>query len=215
MGNLKQKGRSGFHSFPFPEPPLICAPDLQSFREALAVLQRQVDELDELKASHYQAIVEHEEEVWDFVQGKVCLVVRSTLDVFDRFTSKAYVASHVALSLWSNHCLRAAPTPSLNLCSRRYPTPSTRTAHPQLKTRFSPSCLPYPSSPTCPLLPLAPLPPPPPNSRAPMVSHQAKVPGLTPAASSLTPPQRGQTSLQAPRHRPAQRQSQVRPPQRD
>ncbi|PIL36816.1 hypothetical protein GSI_00506 [Ganoderma sinense ZZ0214-1] len=72
MGNLKQKGRN-----------------LQSFREALAVLQRQVDELDELKASHYQAIVEHEEEVWDFVQGKVCLVVRSTLDVFDRFTSKA------------------------------------------------------------------------------------------------------------------------------
>ncbi|EJF62922.1 hypothetical protein BD309DRAFT_949480 [Dichomitus squalens] len=72
MGNLKQKGRN-----------------LQSFREALAILQRQVDELDELKASHYQEIVEHEEEVWDFVQGKVCLVVRSTLDVFDRFTSKA------------------------------------------------------------------------------------------------------------------------------
>ncbi|KAI1792851.1 hypothetical protein LXA43DRAFT_1003501 [Ganoderma leucocontextum] len=72
MGNLKQKGRN-----------------LQSFREALAILQRQVDELDELKASHYQTIVEHEEEVWDFVQGKVCLAVRSTLDVFDRFTSKA------------------------------------------------------------------------------------------------------------------------------
>ncbi|KAK7060314.1 hypothetical protein VNI00_001079 [Paramarasmius palmivorus] len=63
--------------------------NLQSFREALAVLQRQVDELDELKANHYQEIVEHEEEVWDVVQGKVCLVVRSTLDVFDRFTSKA------------------------------------------------------------------------------------------------------------------------------
>lgn len=72
---------------------MICVPDLQSFREALAVLQRQVDELDELKVSHYQAIVEHEEEVWDFVQGKVCLAVRSTLDVFDRFTSKAYVPS--------------------------------------------------------------------------------------------------------------------------
>uniref|UniRef100_A0A0W0F8K1 IMD domain-containing protein n=1 Tax=Moniliophthora roreri TaxID=221103 RepID=A0A0W0F8K1_MONRR len=63
--------------------------NLQSFREALAVLQRQVDELDELKAGHYQEIIEHEEEVWDVVQGKVCLVVRSTLDVFDRFTSKA------------------------------------------------------------------------------------------------------------------------------
>ncbi|KAJ8086364.1 hypothetical protein PM082_005187 [Marasmius tenuissimus] len=65
------------------------ARNLQSFREALAVLQRQVDELDELKAAHYQEIVEHEEEVWDVVQGKVCLVVRSTLDVFDKFTSKA------------------------------------------------------------------------------------------------------------------------------
>ena len=67
--------------------------DLQSFREALAVLQQQVDDLDELKARHYQEIVEHEEEVWDFVQGKVCLVVRSTMDVFDRLTSKAYVGS--------------------------------------------------------------------------------------------------------------------------
>ncbi|KAL7282153.1 hypothetical protein PYCCODRAFT_1438621 [Trametes coccinea BRFM310] len=72
MGNMKQKGRN-----------------LQTFREALAVLQRQVDELDELKARHYQEIVEHEEEVWDFVQGKICLVVRSTMDVFDRVTSKA------------------------------------------------------------------------------------------------------------------------------
>ena len=48
----------------------LCA-DLQSFREALVVLQRQVDDLDDLKASHYQEIVEHEEEVWDVVQGKV------------------------------------------------------------------------------------------------------------------------------------------------
>ncbi|KAJ3867861.1 hypothetical protein EV359DRAFT_33565 [Lentinula novae-zelandiae] len=63
--------------------------NLQSFREALAVLQRQVDELDELKAEHYAEIVEHEEEVWDVVQGKMCLVVRSTLDVYDKFTSKA------------------------------------------------------------------------------------------------------------------------------
>ena len=72
--------------------------DLQTFREALAVLQRQVDELDELKAHHYQEIVEHEEEVWDFVQGKVCLVVRSTMDVFDRLTSKAYVILHLYLA---------------------------------------------------------------------------------------------------------------------
>ncbi|KAI0728757.1 hypothetical protein C8Q72DRAFT_779383 [Fomitopsis betulina] len=72
MGNMKKKGRN-----------------LQTFREALVVLQRQVDELDELKAEHYQEIIEHEEEVWDFVQGKVCLAVRSTMDVFDKLTSKA------------------------------------------------------------------------------------------------------------------------------
>ncbi|KAJ7047589.1 hypothetical protein C8F04DRAFT_13670 [Mycena alexandri] len=63
--------------------------NLQSFREALGVLQRQVDELDDLKAAHYQEIVEHEEEVWDVVQGKICVVMRSTMDVFDKFTAKA------------------------------------------------------------------------------------------------------------------------------
>jgi len=63
-----------------------------------------VDDLDELKASHYREIIEHEEQVWDVVQGKVrsfenimcssvdyfqvCVVVRSTMDVFDRFTAK-------------------------------------------------------------------------------------------------------------------------------
>ncbi|KAJ7179339.1 hypothetical protein C8R46DRAFT_636905 [Mycena filopes] len=65
--------------------------NLQSFREALGVLQRQVDELDDLKAAHYQEIVEHEEEVWDVVQGKICVVMRSTMDVFDKFTAKACV----------------------------------------------------------------------------------------------------------------------------
>lgn len=63
--------------------------NLQSFREALGVLQRQVDDLDELKASHYHEIIEHEEEVWDVVQSKVCVAVRSTMDVFDKFTAKA------------------------------------------------------------------------------------------------------------------------------
>ncbi|KDR83357.1 hypothetical protein GALMADRAFT_55517 [Galerina marginata CBS 339.88] len=63
--------------------------NLQNFREALAVLQRQVDDLDELKASHYHEIVDHEEEVWDSVQSKICVVVRSEMDVFDRITSKA------------------------------------------------------------------------------------------------------------------------------
>ncbi|KAH7930299.1 hypothetical protein BV22DRAFT_1055216 [Leucogyrophana mollusca] len=63
--------------------------NLQSFREALTVLQRQVDELDGLKVQHYQEIMEHEEEVWDVVQAKVCVAVRSTMDVFDRFSAKA------------------------------------------------------------------------------------------------------------------------------
>jgi hypothetical protein len=45
--------------------------NLQSFREALTVLQRQVDDLDQLKSQHYEEIIEHEEEVWDVVQGKV------------------------------------------------------------------------------------------------------------------------------------------------
>ena len=40
----------------------------------MQVLQRQVDDLDELKAAHYHEIMEHEEEVWDFVQGKVCFI---------------------------------------------------------------------------------------------------------------------------------------------
>ncbi|KAF9246980.1 hypothetical protein BU15DRAFT_69827 [Melanogaster broomeanus] len=63
--------------------------NLQSFREALTVLQRQVDELDSLKVLHYQEIMEHEEEVWDVVQAKVCVAVRSTMDMFDRFTAKS------------------------------------------------------------------------------------------------------------------------------
>ncbi|KAF8076160.1 hypothetical protein FPV67DRAFT_1604766 [Lyophyllum atratum] len=63
--------------------------NLQSFREALTVLQRQVDDLDNMKVSHYHEIVEHEEQVWEVVQGKACVVVRSTMDVFDRFTAKA------------------------------------------------------------------------------------------------------------------------------
>jgi hypothetical protein len=64
-------------------------PDLQSFRQALSVLQAEVDELDRLKVAHYTQILDHEEQVWDVVSGKICLVVRSSLDVFDRVTSKA------------------------------------------------------------------------------------------------------------------------------
>jgi hypothetical protein len=57
----------------------------------LSDLQAQLDELDRMKAEHYQQVLEHEEEIWDVVTGKVCLVVRSSLDVFDRVTAKAWV----------------------------------------------------------------------------------------------------------------------------
>ena len=50
---------------------MVFSSDLQTFREALAVLQRQVEELDEMRLAHYQDVMEHEEEVWDIVQGKV------------------------------------------------------------------------------------------------------------------------------------------------
>jgi len=51
----------------------LTSSDLQSFREALSILQHQVDDLDELKASHYRTIVEHEEQVWEVVQSKVSI----------------------------------------------------------------------------------------------------------------------------------------------
>lgn len=86
---MQRKGRSKSASCLPSLHSLTTLSDLQTFRQALAVLQRQVDELDDLKAQHYQEIVEHEEEVWDSVQGKVCVVVRTTLDVFDRLTAKA------------------------------------------------------------------------------------------------------------------------------
>lgn len=63
--------------------------DLNSFRRALSVLQSQVDDLDRLKADYYENVLAHEEETWDFVLGKVSHSVRTTLDVYDRITSKA------------------------------------------------------------------------------------------------------------------------------
>jgi hypothetical protein len=75
MRNMNRKERSKLkqiHQFGGIGPVLItfCV-DLQSFREALSVLQRQVEDLDQLKTRHYAEILEHEEEVWDVVQGKV------------------------------------------------------------------------------------------------------------------------------------------------
>lgn len=78
--------------------------DLQSFRSALAELQRQVDELDAIKASYHEEVLEGEDEVshsdflaravanlqvWDTVLSKVAFVVRSQLDFYEKLASKA------------------------------------------------------------------------------------------------------------------------------
>lgn len=112
----------------------------------MAILQRQVDELDDLKAQHYQNIVEHEEEVWDVVQGKVCVVVRSTLDVFDRFTSKAYVDCLLSIVLADDHAVRVGRTQLLSPCFKSFLTHSTPTVLHRRKTRYSPFFPLYPSS---------------------------------------------------------------------
>ena len=48
-----------------------------------------MDELDRLKADYYESVLQHEEQVWDFVLGKVSYSVRTTLDVYDRITAKS------------------------------------------------------------------------------------------------------------------------------
>ncbi|KAK8861534.1 hypothetical protein IAR55_002356 [Kwoniella newhampshirensis] len=63
--------------------------DLQQFRQALAELQRQVDELDALKASYHEEVLEGEDEVWDTVLHKVAFVVRSQLDFYEKISGKA------------------------------------------------------------------------------------------------------------------------------
>jgi hypothetical protein len=91
VSNLNRKGRSKYTITLLQVIPNVTIPDLQSFREALVILQRQVDELDEIKSRHYQEIIDHEDAVWNTVQAKTSVIVRSTMDVFDRLTSKAYV----------------------------------------------------------------------------------------------------------------------------
>ncbi|KAF8322204.1 hypothetical protein DL93DRAFT_2072066 [Clavulina sp. PMI_390] len=63
--------------------------DLNSFRAALATLQKQVQDLDRLKAEYYTEVLTHEEETWDGVMDKVALVARSSLEVYDRISSKS------------------------------------------------------------------------------------------------------------------------------
>lgn len=63
--------------------------DLQAFRKTLSALQAHVDDLDRLKAQHYQEIFAHEIQVWNVVMDKTSLVVRSSLDIFERLSAKS------------------------------------------------------------------------------------------------------------------------------
>ncbi|WVQ94753.1 hypothetical protein IAU59_001834 [Kwoniella sp. CBS 9459] len=63
--------------------------DLQSFRQALSELQRQVDELDALKAGYHEEVLEGEDEIWETVLNKVAFVVRSQLDFYEKIAGKA------------------------------------------------------------------------------------------------------------------------------
>ncbi|CAE6434490.1 hypothetical protein ACGC1H_001388 [Rhizoctonia solani] len=78
--------------------------DLNSFRAALATLQAQVNDLDKLKSEYYQQVLEHEQSIWDGVLGNVSVVVRSTMDVYDRITAKASDPS-------LEHILASVPDP--------------------------------------------------------------------------------------------------------
>ncbi|KAL1410327.1 hypothetical protein Q8F55_004334 [Vanrija albida] len=63
--------------------------DLNQFRQALADLQRQVDELDAIKLNYHEEVLESEEEAWDTVLGKVAFVIRSQLDFYEKIAGKA------------------------------------------------------------------------------------------------------------------------------
>ncbi len=57
LGNPRRKGDPGR--------------DLNSFRRALAELQRQVDDLDQLKGDYYHEVLDAEQDNWEFIQSKV------------------------------------------------------------------------------------------------------------------------------------------------
>jgi hypothetical protein len=63
--NLKvgRRRKRGAYELPRPICAVLTRLDLQSFRTALAELQKQVDELDALKASYHEEVLEGEEEV--------------------------------------------------------------------------------------------------------------------------------------------------------
>lgn len=63
--------------------------DLNQFRQALADLQRQVDELDGIKLAYHEEVLEAEEEVWETALSKVAFVIRSQLDFYEKIAGKA------------------------------------------------------------------------------------------------------------------------------
>ncbi|KAL7419720.1 hypothetical protein Q5752_005636 [Cryptotrichosporon argae] len=63
--------------------------DLVQFRQALAELQKQVDELDQIKVGYHEEVLEAEDETWDTVLSKVAFVVRSQLDFYEKIAGKA------------------------------------------------------------------------------------------------------------------------------
>ncbi|OWZ65273.1 hypothetical protein AYX15_03221 [Cryptococcus neoformans] len=63
--------------------------DLKQFRQALEELQKQVDELDSIKAGYHEEVLEGEEEVWGTVLGRVAFVIRSQLDFYEKIAGKA------------------------------------------------------------------------------------------------------------------------------
>lgn len=59
---------------------LWAVTDLNSFRAALGVLQKQVSDLDRLKAEYYTEVLAHEEETWDAALEKVCWMITAALE---------------------------------------------------------------------------------------------------------------------------------------
>jgi hypothetical protein len=93
--------------------PYRCDPsDLQQFRAALTALQQQVDDLDYLKGTHYQEVLEAEDEVclskldaksasipsnltpeqlWSDVLVKNTLITRAEMDVYSKIDCKRII----------------------------------------------------------------------------------------------------------------------------
>ncbi|WVO15372.1 hypothetical protein L204_103029 [Cryptococcus depauperatus] len=63
--------------------------DLQQFRQALTELQKQVDELDALKASYHEEVLEGEDELWEIILGRISFVIRNQFDFYEKIAEKA------------------------------------------------------------------------------------------------------------------------------